>query len=121
MNFLSFEEVEGLRKNSKLIWIPEEKNLYFYKDQRASGTKVYLCYENRSDAGSCPARRSIDIAGVVSTNGVSHSNHSSHEIIYENMKSRSAIIDGCIDAARSLDGLHMTIPNQQIFTREIAK
>lgn len=108
MNFLSYESLEGLRKESKLIWIPEEKYMYFHKDTRVSGNRVYLCYQNRFENGSCKSRRRIDVKDRVETNHVLHSNHLDHEFIYEEMKSKSAITDGCIDAAKALAiGFHV--------------
>lgn len=119
MNFLTTEVVEGKRKNSKLIWIAEEKFLYFLKDTRRD-QKIYQCYENRTGS-KCPARRIIDSNGKVTMNASPHSNHLSHESIYNDMKTRSNIIDACMQAANVLDGLHVTVPSQQIFTRELAK
>lgn len=119
MDFLTAEIVEGKRKNSKLVWIPEEKFLYFLKDTRHD-QKIYQCYENRTGS-QCPARRTIDSTGKVSMNALPHSHHSSHESIYNDMKTRSNIIDACTQAANVLDGLHVTVPSQQIFTRELAK
>lgn len=122
MNFLTFEEIEGKRKNSKLIWIVEEQYLYFKKDERADGRKVYLCYQNRIDSNQpCPARRSIDSKGIVTTNTMPHSNHTDHRFIYEEMNTKSAIVNSCIQAATALKDLHVSVPNQQIFTRELFK
>lgn len=122
MNFLTFEVIEGKRKNSRLIWIVEEKFLYSIKDGRADGRKVYLCYQNKIDGNSpCSARRLIDSNGVVTTNALPHSHHPDHESIYKDMKSRSGIIESCIQAATVLGDLHISVPTQQIFTRELAK
>lgn len=121
MDFLTFEVVEGKRKGSQLIWINEEKFLHFKKDERA-GRKVYQCYQNKIDKNSpCSARRLIDSKGIVTTNAIPHSSHLSHGSIYSDMKTRSGIIDSCIQAATALEGLHVTVPTQQIFTRELAK
>lgn len=122
MDFLTFEVVEGKRKNSKLIWIPEEKFLYFKKDERADGRIVYLCYQNQINKdSSCPARRSIDLRGNVTTNATTHACHTDHQSLYNDMKSRSGIINRCIQAAAALEGLHVAVPNQQIFTHELSK
>lgn len=122
MNSLTFEEVEGKRKNSKLVWIVEEQYLYFKKDERADGRKVFLCYQNRIDPSqNCPARRSIDVKGVVSTNAIPHSCHADHSSIYKDMKTKSAIVNSCIQAATALEGLHVSVPNQKIFIRELSK
>lgn len=119
---MNFEEIEGKRKGSKLVWIPEEKYLYSKKDERADGKRIYLCYQNRIDENQpCPARRFIDIAGVVTTNEVPHSCHQDHNLIYKDMKTRSDVLNSCIQAASALEGLHISVPNQRIFTRELSK
>lgn len=121
MNFLTYEEVEGRRRGSKLIWVMEEKCLYSIKDVR-NEKRVYLCYQNQIDPTlGCSSRCSIDSSGIMSSNSIPHSNHSNHVSIYEDLKTRSNIIDSCVEAANVLKDLHVTIPNQQIFTREIAK
>lgn len=121
-NFLTAEEVEGKRKNSKLIWIVEEQFLYSKKDVRADGTKVLLCYQNKIDSSQpCPARRLFDLKGVVTTNGLPHARHENHRSVYDDMKTRSNIISGCIQAATALEGLNLPVPNQDIFTRELSK
>lgn len=123
MEKFTAEVVEGMRKGSNLIWIPEEKYLYSIKDVRGDGPnqrKIHLCYENKK-GGSCPARRIIDSNGHVTTNSLPHSNHSNHELYYKDMKTRSDIINTCAQTATLLDGLHQTVPSQQIFTRELAK
>lgn len=119
---MNFEEVEGKRKGSKLIWIPIEQYLYFKKDARIDGSNVYLCYQNRLDKSQpCPARRTIDSVGTVTTNQMPHSCHGNHKSLYDDLKTRSSILDSCIQAASALEGLHMPVPNQQIFTRELSK
>lgn len=121
MNFLTAEIVEGKRKGSKLVWIPEENHLYYIKDERGA-RKVYLCYQNREDKNSsCPARRFIDSDGQVTSNQIPHANHPNHEQIYNDLKTRSKIIQSCIQASTALEDLHVTVPTQQIFTRELAR
>lgn len=122
MNFLTAEEVEGKRKNSKLIWIVEEQLLYFKKDERTDGKKVFLCYQNIIDSSQpCPARRFIDLEGVVTLNALPHICHNDHRSVYEDLKTKSGVINGCIQAAKALEGLHVSVPNQQIFIRELSK
>lgn len=126
MDFLTAEIVEGKRKDSKLVWVVEEKYLYYKKDERSDGTVVYLCYHNRINNSSdkqhpCPARRHIDSTGRVTTNQIPHSNHTDHEQLYADLKTRSGIIQSCIQTASALEGLHVTVPTQKIFTRELAK
>lgn len=122
MSSLTYEIVEGHRKGSKLLWIKEERYLYFMKDKRVDGRTVYLCYQNRfSGNGSCSARCSIDNQGALTTNKINHSCHTDHESTYKDLKTRSAIVDSCIQTATALKDLHIPVPNQQIFTRELAK
>lgn len=63
----------------------------------------------------------IDLEGVVTTNTIPHSCHTDHSSLYEDLKTRSAIVNSCIQAAAALEGLHVSVPNQQIFTRELSK
>lgn len=121
-DFLTFEETAGRRRGSKLVWVFEEKNLYIFKEERG-GRKEYLCYQNKIDPNNvkCSARRIIDPSGKMTTGALSHSAHPNHEMFYKDLKTRSDVINGCTAAARALDHLHVTVPNQQIFTRELAK
>lgn len=121
-DFRTYEMVEGRRKGSKLLWVYEEKNLYGFKEER-SGRKEYFCYQNKIDPNGvrCSARRMIDANGIITAGVVPHSIHSNHESIYKDLKSRSDVINACSAAASALEDLHVTVPNQQIFTRELAK
>ncbi|XP_055308039.1 uncharacterized protein LOC129572142 [Sitodiplosis mosellana] len=121
MNYFTHEFVEGHRRGSRLLWVPEEKYLYFKKDDR-SGKTIYLCYENQlQNEQICSSRRSIDSEGTMTTNSIPHSCHSNHQAVHDKLKLRSHIIDSCEHAAHALEDLHFTIPTQQIFTREVAK
>lgn len=118
----TFEIVEGRRRNSRLLWVPEEKMLYSIKDVRGNGQKVYLCYHNIINKfPPCSARRFIDKNGVMISNTIPHSHHMNHEAVYKDLKTRSAIIDSCVQAATAMEGLHVPVPTEKIFTRELAK
>lgn len=122
MNFLTFEITEGERIGSKLLWVPEEKHLYYNKDTRKNGRIVYLCYENRLDkSNSCSARCFVDPSGKLTTNATPHSNHKNHKAKFEDLKSTSAIKNTTIQVAHVLRDLHVTVPTQHIFTREMAR
>lgn len=121
MNFLTYQEIEGRRRGSRLMWVFEDKYLYVKKDTR-SGKRVYSCYQNQIDPkAKCASRRFIDENGIMTTNWITHTPHHDHTSIYEDLKTRSNIIDSCVEASNALRDLHVTIPNQQIFTRELAK
>lgn len=121
-DYLTFEEVDGRRKGSKLIWVFEEKNLYFPKEKR-SGRDEYLCYQNKIDTNGvkCSARCMIDSNRKITKGVVPHSAHSNHESIYKDLKTRSDVVNACHAAASALEDLHVSVPNQQIFIRELAK
>lgn len=122
MDLLTYEEVRGKRKNSKLIWIKEEKYLYLKKDERSDGTIVYLCYQNKINGNiECSARRSITPNGLVIKNAIPHSCHPNHESIYADLITRLNINESCAKAAAALDGLPVSVSNRLIFTRELAK
>lgn len=120
MDLLTYEELKG--KRSIIIWIKEEKFLYYKKDERSDGTKVYLCYQNKIDKSTaCSARRSITPSGLVTKNAIPHTCHSSHESFYNDFKTRSDINESCKAASNVLDGLPISVPSRHIFTRELAK
>lgn len=121
MDHLTHTFVEGHRRGSRLVWVHEEKFLYFKKDER-SGKTSYLCYENQLQHSQiCSSRCLIDSEGIMTKNSIPHSGHSNHQAVYDKLKTRSSIIDSCEQAASVLEDLHFTIPTQQIFNRELSK
>lgn len=99
----------------------KERHLYYKHDER-SGKKIYLCYENVITPNSqCAARCFIDANGLMSLNSIPHNGHPDHTYVYDDLHTKSNIIDSVAAAAVALKDLHQTIPSQQIFTREMAK
>lgn len=128
MQKLTVEKIRGHRTDTFLFWIPEEKYLYAKKEER-SGKIECICYQsiltNPKKARSeqivkCTARRIIDSQDQVTSNGIPHSIHSNHELIYKDLISRKNIADTCIGIKNLLGDIPVKVSVGDIFTREIA-
>lgn len=124
-----YELIRGLRRDSKIIWVPTDKCLYVRKESRR-GCDEYICYQtilgdakkkNILNIPMCTCRVKIDIAtGKLLPRKKSHTAHNDHELLYKDMKSKNKITDDVIAISEACKGLSIKVPINDIFTREIA-
>lgn len=91
---VNFEYIAGVRKNSVLVYIPSEKQIYAFKSTRLNkrtGTSIksYECYEK-----NCNVR--VDVIESTETclrrlKNEAHSNHGDQESRMKEFKLRNAI------------------------------
>lgn len=129
MQRLTYEKIRGNRIDTCLYWIPQERYLHVKKEERG-GKIECICYQtvlaNRKNKDAaqilnCTARRLIDSENQVSSNGVPHSNHGDHQIIYNNLITRKNIVDTCIGVKNLLGDMPVKVSVGDVFTRELAK
>lgn len=129
MQRLTYEKIRGHRVDTYLYWIPQEKCLYVKKEERAGNIEC-ICYQTilanprrngHDEVIKCTARRIIDSQNQVSCNGVPHSNHCNHEMIYKDLITRANISDACYGVKNLCGNIPVKVSVGDIFTREIAK
>lgn len=118
--------IPGKRKNSSLLYLPAERNL-FYKTNNRNGQTEYCCYErvlsenenNNVRSGSkCSARLKVR-KGVCTRNDVNHVNHSNHEHLFKDLVPANNIKNMCATLGSSLP-THK-ISTKEIFYQELSK
>lgn len=128
MTGLKYELVSGFRRNSQLIWIPEDKHLYVKKKvQKKSRKAFYVCYNSimfknkicKTEYIKCLAGIAIDCDSVCARNSVKHTNHINHELLYKDFISRKNIINACITPSTLNNGIEISA--RAVFTKEISK
>lgn len=123
---LHYQKIVGSRQDTRLLWIPSEKHLYFKK--RTNGKcEEWVCYQTILAKGN---KAEIKCSSSVIVNGSScsrknihnpHSNHSNHEKKFKDLISANQIKESCIEMRKMTEGLSISVPSYDIFTREIAK
>lgn len=129
MSDVSYEIVRGLRRDSQLIWVPNDGCLFVKKESRR-GFDEYVCYQTiigdpkkkkSENFKPCTCRIKIDIeTKIVAPRGKGHSEHENHVILYKDMQSKNKIVDDCIAISEACKGLSIKVPTNDIFTREIS-
>lgn len=69
--FMAFIWIEGLREGSKLVWVPEQENLYYVNGQNKNGTACTCIVKG------CDARVFLNANGTAKADTASI--HKSHE------------------------------------------
>lgn len=122
---LPYEIITGHRRDSRLLWSPSEKILYFRR-KVANGKEDWGCYQEmlrKTDASviPCSSRVLVDPAKSLCTpKQICHSYHQNHERLYKDLVSRNNIVDSCVNLRNDLAGLSAEVPVADIFTREMA-
>lgn len=133
---MKFEMIEGFRKRSRLLHVPDEKMLYVSKCRRR-GREEFICYQtilsaekkNNEIGGSnknhqkCTARVFVadDEKEICSRNTVSHTNHVNHEEIVQILETTNNIKDKCLLLQKNFPGYSRKISAKDIFYDELAK
>lgn len=122
MQHLPYKTVMGHRRNAQLLWVPTKKHIYVKKEGE------WICYQtillkSDSNAIKCTSRvQTISDSLCIQKNVfVPHTNHEDHEKIYNDLISRNKIIDQCVEMKNLSDGLTISIPSKDIFTRKMAR
>lgn len=119
-----FIMVKGHRRNALLLFAYEDRHLYVRKYRR-NGKEEFVCYQSilrKSDtcAKACAAGV-IFQNSICSRKKIKHSRHEHHQSIYDDLVTRSRIIDRCISLKDAREGLVFSVPAQDIFTLEMSQ
>lgn len=91
-NLIEFKIVPGIRKNSKLLHIPSENQIYKYKYEK-NLTKYYVCYVK-----NCPVNVAVDFNNEQfcrKTSNIKAHNHHSQEDFIKKLKLINEIKSNC--------------------------
>lgn len=96
---ITFLWIQGLRAKSKLMWVPDENNLYYAnvrsREYEAMG---YTCYVK-----NCTARIYLKVDGTAfKTHSTTHSNHGSLYSVYKEMQCINRMKEKCKTASASV-------------------
>lgn len=118
--------VAGKRKNSCLLYLPEEKKL-FYKTSSRRDNSEYYCYERilserDKSNGNCKLKCSARVSiknGICMRNSTQHISHDNHEKIFNDLIPANKIKTMCATLGASLP-THK-ISTKEIFYQELSK
>lgn len=96
---MNFEIISGFRKNSKLLYLVDQK-MIFVKKSVYNNVGKYVCRQSE-----CKARITVDAEGKceLAKHYVEH-NHDNEEEVYKELKAINEIKSDCQDIAGKLGG-----------------
>lgn len=125
---LPYKMITGHRRNANLLYSLNEKYLYVKKKvHNNTGKQDWVCYQEilcKTDpkAIPCSSRVLLDPkTNMCTPKKIPHTNHLNHEILEKDLLTREKVYDDCIALKNLTDGLSLSIPAGEIFTRELAK
>lgn len=85
MQRMAYSFAPGVKLNSKLVYVKEEKFLYVRNATNADGTVTYICIDSKTIPWKCPARIVLldDIFCKYTTQSKIHVGHETHEETYK--------------------------------------
>lgn len=100
MASVTFEIIGGKRRNSKLLYIFSQEQLYIKKSE-SKGKKYYVCYVQ-----DCKSRVILANDECVHSAGFADHNHGSQKELYEELKVLNGIKKECLDSGNLLGGVN---------------
>lgn len=96
---VTFIWIQGLRENSKLMWVPNEENLYYANVRsREYDAMGYTCYVKK-----CTARIYLKDDGTAFKTQIrEHCNHETMYSVYREMQYINAMKENCQNASASI-------------------
>lgn len=126
--------IKGFRDGTKLLYVPQEKNLYRLKCNRKNGQSDYICYQdilsrtanNKSarneDRSFCNARVRVFASGnQCKRMNACHSGHHNHEHIFRDMEKLNNMKEKCEMLKNNYPEDASKISTRHIYQREIKK
>lgn len=96
MTTLAFEIMSGKRRNSKVLYIIDEKQFYLQKSE-AKGRQYYTCYER-----NCKSRVILEKGQCRKATDFIEHNHRDQQQLYDELKALNEIKDKCLDVSSTL-------------------
>lgn len=122
----TFKFISGFRRNSKLLYVEDEKFLYVKKKSNKKNNKdLYICYQSimiknkNLSIVKCTAGVILVSTSKCKRNSVQHSHHENHEMLYLKFTTRKLMVDDCINL--NTLGYGSNVSSRVIFTKAIAK
>lgn len=120
--------ITGFKEGSSLLYLKEEKNLFFRKNKELQNGKIHwACNASNIPAiygqpDSCPARCTMDlIKSEIYRNNAAHIHEANHEIVFRDLESLNAMKNHCRYLAANFPYSAHLIPVKEIFLSEMAK
>lgn len=121
MNRLAYSFTKGFHDGNLLVYLPEEKHLYYKTNDRPSGQQDYACYEKILNKGhNCKSRFHLSADMSCWKNNVPHSDHENHELTFKDMQTLDDMRKKCRYIVDNFPSAHK-IPLKEIFMSEMVK
>lgn len=117
--------LKGSRDDYNLLYVFSDKCLYIKKVVRENQNVEWICYQSvlvkkdKNNQLKCTARAIIKPDGTLTRNKVSHSKHSDHSCIYEDMISLNNMREKCDYVKQNFDSVAHKVSALDIFLQEM--